>query len=98
VSVNIISEYRKHYLKERIDGADPAVAHKDALESIYIKLIHASASTCQPVHDRSVQLIKDLNSNPHFQLLLEEIMDQPVADQKEYLRTVAKVPDLRLVK
>lgn len=73
-------------------------AHKDALENIYLQLINYSASSCQPVHDRSVQLIKDLNSNPHFQLLLEEIMDQPVADQKEYLRTVAKVPDLRLVK
>lgn len=96
--MNVIGEYRKHYLKERIGGADPAAAHKDALENIYLQLINYSASSSQPVHDRAVSLIKDLNSNPHFQLLLEEIMDQSVDDQKEYLAAVAKVPQLRLVK
>jgi hypothetical protein len=45
-----------------------------------------------------VQLIKDLKTNPHFQQLLEEIMEKPVDDQKDYLRQIAKVPALRLVK
>lgn len=98
MSVNVIGEYRKHYLKERISGADPAEAHKEALENIYLQLINYSASCSMPVQDRAVQLIKDLKNNPHFQQLLEDVLDMSMDDQKEYLRSIARVPNLRLVK
>jgi hypothetical protein len=98
MSVNVVSEYRKKYIKDRRKGADPESSHSSALENVYIQLLHNSAASHMPISDNDISLIKDLNNNPHYVRLLEDILDLPEDQQRDYLARCAKVPQLRLVK
>jgi hypothetical protein len=98
MAVNIVGEYRRKYIKERLAGIDPEAAHDLALNEITMQLLHDSAATRVPVNEKDLSMLKDLKTNPHYIKLLEDIVRMPEADQREYLRSIAKVPKLRLVK
>ena len=98
MKINIISEYRKQYIKSRMLELDPQAAHAEALHSVYVSLLHASNINKLPISDQDLLLLKDLNKNPHYVRLLEDIMTMPADHQRDYLAQCAKVPQLRLVK
>ena len=98
MKINVIGEYRKQYLKSRIKEIDPQAAHTEALHSVYVALLHASNINKLPISDQDLDLLKDLNKNPHYMRLLEDILDLPADQQRDYLAKCAKVPQLRLVK
>lgn len=98
MSANVISIYRKEYIKNRIKSSDPDQAHAAALESVQISLLYSSACDRMPVKEKDLALLQDLQTNPHYRRILEDITDLGESDQKQYLRQAAKVPALRLVK
>lgn len=98
MSTNIISIYRKEYIKNRIKSIDPDQAHAAALEGVQISLLYNSACNGVPVNEKDLILLQDLQTNPHYQRLLEDITDLKESDQKQYLSQAANVPYLRLVK
>jgi hypothetical protein len=97
--MNIIREYRLHYLtNRRVKKYDPEESHTKTLEKIYLDLLQESSQNKKPINDKSMTILSDLNNNPHYQMLLEDILDLPEEDQKDYLQMIAKTPRLSLVK
>ena len=96
--INIVGLYRKHYIKSRLDKKEQDLSHECALQHVYAQLLHASAEMQSPVSRKDLRLIDDLEKNPHYRQLLEDIVQLPEESQREYLRNVAQAPKLRLVK
>jgi hypothetical protein len=98
MNLNLIGEYRKSYLTNRQKNVASDESHAIALNTVYVKMLKESAATKMPISEYDMELIHDLNTNKHYVKLLEEILHMPMNEQKEYLRQVAKIPDLKLVK
>ena len=98
MATNVIGEYRRAYIKDRQKGSDQDLAHENALSAIRVHLLQNSAATYTPVSEKDLRLISELEKNPHYQILLEDVIKMPEEKQREYLRSIAKTPKLRLVK
>lgn len=96
--INIIGEFRKAYIKQRIDGINQDAAKSAALHTVQTQLLHTSAAHGVAVNKKDLTLLEELEKNPHYTQLLEDVVNMPEEKQREYLRTVAAVPKLRLVK
>jgi hypothetical protein len=98
MAINIIGEFRRKYIKERIAGKDPEVSQEIALNDVTMQLLYDSAAQRVPVNEKDLSMLKEMKTNPHYIKLLEDILRMPEEKQLEYLRSIAKVPKLRLVK
>lgn len=98
MAVNVVREYKKLYIEGRRRGSDMDNAHSEAVKEIGWQLLKYSSAYTVPISKREMAILNDLEENPHFRLLLEDILDKNEEEQKAYLQAAAKVPQLRLVK
>lgn len=97
MTINIIAEFRKAYIQQRRKKLDQDSARSAALNTVQLQILHASAAYSKAVSKKDIALLEDLIKNPHYTQLLEDIIGMPEDQQREYLRTVAAAPKLRLI-
>lgn len=94
--INVVGEFRKSYIKNRLNK-NQEDAKATALHAVQMHLLRASAAHYIPVLKKDLDILKDIEKNPHYTQLLEDILTIPEDQQREYLRNVANVPKLRLI-
>ena len=63
---NIVGQFRKAYISYRLDKLDQDGSKAAALHAVQMQLLHASAAHGMPVKKRDLDLIEEIEKNPHY--------------------------------